>query len=65
MPPPDYHLTKDENDCLDLTDGKLTSRSDDKVWFDRKAVGYTPATARRSLSLTWKTRKLDRVVIAA
>lgn len=39
-PPPDYALTKDENDAFNLTDGKLTERNDDKIWFDRSAVGW-------------------------
>ena len=40
MPKPDYRLTKDDKDIADLTDGRLTSRSDDRVWFDRNAVGW-------------------------
>ncbi|MGI6355813.1 MAG: discoidin domain-containing protein [Lentisphaeria bacterium] len=64
VPPPDYHLTKDENDCLDLTDGKLTSRSDDKVWFDRKAVGWYSGNGEAFIKLDLgKPEKLDRVVI--
>lgn len=42
---PDYGLTRDDNDRLDLTDGKLTPRTDDRMWFDKAAVGWrdTPA----------------------
>jgi len=42
---PDYGLTHDDNDRFDLTDGKLTPRADDRMWFDKTAVGWrhTPA----------------------
>ncbi|MBT7302143.1 MAG: hypothetical protein HN849_21625 [Victivallales bacterium] len=37
---PSYRLTKDDNDPHDLTDGKLTPRNDDRMWFDKAAVGW-------------------------
>lgn len=40
VPAPDYRLTTDPGDTMDLTDGKLSSRADDKLWFDREAVGW-------------------------
>ena len=40
FPAPDYHLTNDENDAYDLTDGTLSSRLDDRVWFNKDAVGW-------------------------
>lgn len=40
VPPPDYRLTTDPGDVHDLTDGKLSSNADDKLWFDRQAVGW-------------------------
>lgn len=40
IPAPNYHLTTDENDPLDLTDGKLSSRKDDRIWFRKDAVGW-------------------------
>ncbi|MDO5566040.1 MAG: hypothetical protein Q4G59_05240, partial [Planctomycetia bacterium] len=41
VPEPDYKLTKAGNtDELDLTDGKLTTIRQDKIWFDAKAVGW-------------------------
>ncbi|MDD3588363.1 MAG: hypothetical protein PHQ75_14375, partial [Thermoguttaceae bacterium] len=41
VPAPDYRLTIAGNtDELDLTDGKLTTQKDDKLWFDAKAVGW-------------------------
>lgn len=40
--PPAYALTAaGGTDSTDLTDGKLSSRSDDKLWFDNGAVGYS------------------------
>lgn len=40
-PSPNYNLTTDENDPYDLTDGTLSSRLDDRVWFNKDAVGWT------------------------
>jgi len=40
IPRPDYKLTTDEGDVTDLTDGKITGRKDDRIWFDKNAVGY-------------------------
>jgi len=37
---PNYHLTTDANDPYDLTDGKLSSREDDRIWFNKDAVGW-------------------------
>jgi hypothetical protein len=39
-PPPNYRLTTDDNDPYDLTDGTLTSREDDRVWFNKDGVGW-------------------------
>ena len=40
--PPNFHLTigKNNTDRLDLTDGKLSSRGDDVLRFDSRAVGW-------------------------
>ena len=45
MPKGNYHLTQDKkgaagNDATDLTDGSITKRASDTIWFDRKAVGF-------------------------
>ena len=42
---PNYRLTHDHHDAFDLTDGQLTSRKDDRMWFRKGAVGWmsTPA----------------------
>jgi|GEM_PF-475092 len=37
---PDYGLTTDAKDNDQLTDGKLSTRGDDKIWFDSDAVGW-------------------------
>jgi hypothetical protein len=39
-PAPNYRLTTDDNDPYDLTDGTLTSREDDRVWFNKDGVGF-------------------------
>jgi len=45
IPRPNYHLTvdkkgKDGCDATDLTDGNITKRVSDTIWFDRRAVGF-------------------------
>jgi hypothetical protein len=50
-PNPDYHLTKDENDPFDLTDGTLSSRADDRVWHNKDAAGWIASTANRTAIL--------------
>jgi len=40
FPKPNYRLTTDENDPYDLTDGSLSSRVDDRIWFNNDAVGW-------------------------
>lgn len=63
-PTPDYRLTKDDNDVYDLTDGELTTRSDDKVWFDRQSVGWYMGNGEAYLKLDLgKLEKIDRLVI--
>jgi hypothetical protein len=44
FPPPNDTLTTDENDPYDLTDGKLSERADDRVWFNKDAVGWYGGT---------------------
>lgn len=39
-PDPNYQLTTDPNDPYDLTDGKLSSLKNDRVWFNKDAVGW-------------------------
>jgi hypothetical protein len=34
------HLTNDDKDVTDLTDGKLSSRTDERLWFDRDATTW-------------------------
>ncbi len=44
IPTPQYHLTVDKpgtsKDAYDLTDGCITTLNTDKIWFDRRAVGF-------------------------
>jgi hypothetical protein len=42
---PDYRLTQDGKDTYDLTDGKLSSRTDDRIWFDRDSTGWSSGAA--------------------
>ncbi|MFP4055997.1 MAG: hypothetical protein ACLF0G_03920 [Candidatus Brocadiia bacterium] len=43
-PAPNYRLTaKGGTDATDLTDGKLSSREDQRLWFDPAAVGFSYA----------------------
>jgi hypothetical protein len=44
FPTPQDALTTDENDPYDLTDGKLSERADDRVWFNKDAVGWYGGT---------------------
>ena len=55
IPRPAYPLTEDRkgeagNDELDLTDGSLSSHNDDKIWFDRKAVGFFDGSGNKDFS---------------
>ena len=55
IPRPRYPLTEDRkgepgNDELDLTDGKLSTHNDDKIWFDRKAVGFFDNSGQKDFS---------------
>ncbi len=40
---PRYPLTRSESDRMDLTDGELAPRKDDRIWFNQEAVGWTDA----------------------
>src|SRR5690606_23698142 len=50
-PAPNYRLTTDENDPFDLTDGTLSTREDDRVWFQKDAVGWYLGAGTTSGSL--------------
>ena len=51
-PPPNYGLTTDENDPYDLTDGTLSSRADDRIWFNKDAVGWIQYAAKQDTGVT-------------
>lgn len=50
-PAPNYPLTTDKNDPYDLTDGTLSARADDRVWFQKDAVGWSLGAGTTSGSL--------------
>jgi len=37
---PQYRLTRDEGDVADLTDGRLSARRDERIWFERHCVAW-------------------------
>lgn len=65
LPPPDYHLTRDEKDNLDLTDGKLASKNNDRIWFQKDAVGWylTPGETVSVLVDLEREEEIGRVAI--
>ncbi|MFW5798822.1 MAG: hypothetical protein ACOCXX_04120, partial [Planctomycetota bacterium] len=52
-PKPNYRLTtRGDTDATDLTDGKITRREDQHIWFDAKAVGWSyPGLVRLAVDL--------------
>lgn len=41
-PPPDYALTAEGGaDATDLTDGKITARPDERLWYESSSVGWS------------------------
>jgi len=52
-PAPSYGLTaKGDTDATDLTDGKLSARMDNQLWFDSACVGWSyPGLAQLSVDL--------------
>ncbi|MBO5923360.1 MAG: hypothetical protein J6Q81_02480, partial [Lentisphaeria bacterium] len=61
-PAPSYRLTVDAKDNKDLTDGKLSKRPDDRIWFDRNAVGWRVNEIYMMLDLGEK-KDLDKAVM--
>ena len=61
-PAPSYKLTTDKKDPSDLTDGKLSKRPGDRIWFDPAAVGWRTNEIYIMLDLEEK-KDLDKVVI--
>lgn len=51
-PQPNYHLTTDDNDVTDLTDGKLSARADDRLWFSKDAVGWYQLAATSGILMS-------------
>ena len=64
VPKPDYHLTTDDKDIYDLTDGKLTNRIDDKLWWDKDCIGWYMGSGRSFIKLDLgKEQPLKKAVI--
>lgn len=65
LPQPDYHLTRDEKDKFDLTDGKLVSKNNDRIWFYKDAVGWylTPGETMSVLVDLEREEEIGRVAI--
>lgn len=40
VPKPNYRLTTDEDDPWNLTDGQFGQRTDERIWFEKPAVGW-------------------------
>jgi len=59
---PDYKLTsKGDTDATDLTDGKLSNRKGDTIWFDKAAVGWYSAGAENGLNCLIDLGKISPV----
>jgi len=66
IPKPNYHLTTDAGDETDLTDGKLSSKIDDRIWFNKDSVGYYNNGDRVSIVMDLgEVKPVDRVVVRA
>ena len=66
IPKPNYRLTTGPGDETDLTDGKLSSKKDDRIWFNRDSVGYYNGGDRALLVLDLGSVKpVDRVAVRA
>jgi len=63
---PNYRLTKDTHDELDLTDGAFTRMNDDRIWFSSNAVGFTRSTVGVNILIDLGTvQPIERVVVRA
>ena len=64
LPLPDYNLTTDDKDTMDLTDGKLTNRIDDKLWWDKDCIGWYGGSGHSFIKLDLgKEQPLKKAVI--
>ena len=62
--PPNYKLTsKGDSDTLDLTDGKLAPRKDDRLWFDSASVGFSYIGLEQLAVDLEKNQPIDEVAI--
>lgn len=64
MPETDYSLTKDEKDVTDLTDGRLSHRADDRIWFGKDACGWYLGDPRIYIKIDLgSVQPVDKLVI--
>ena len=63
-PAPNDAMNKDAKDVTDLTDGKLSTRLDDKIWWDRDVVGWAYISGPVLIRIDLGTEEpVDRLVI--
>ncbi|HWL55015.1 MAG TPA: hypothetical protein VNQ90_21410 [Chthoniobacteraceae bacterium] len=61
---PRYNLTASDRDAFELTDGKLAKRKDDRIWFNRDAVGWTNADSGVTMLIDLgEKRRVGKVAI--
>ena len=61
-PEPNYRLTTDDNDPLDLTDGELGQRTDERIWFEKSSVCWQHAPLVSIFADLGEPRPIDSVV---
>jgi hypothetical protein len=63
--PPNYKLTSDAKDALDLTDGILSQRDDDRMWFEKSAVGWAYAQTVTMMVDLGSVQPIQKVALRA
>lgn len=61
-PAPNYRLTTDDADELQLTDGKLGQRTDERIWFEKPAVCWQGAPLVTLFADLGSVQPIDSVV---
>lgn len=63
VPQPNYRLTTDDDDVLQLTDGELGTRTDERIWFEKEAVCWQGAPLVTILADLGEVQPVGAVVI--
>ena len=64
LPEPNYRLTaKGDTDSTDLTDGRLTQREDQHMWFESSAVGWSYAGRVNLATDLGSVQPIDEVAV--